>query len=129
MRCRFLIPLYFTLYLMLSNKNWTYGTIFSVCRTPLHLALSHANRKVFDLILESPSSLDLDSKNSEGHPPLWLALRSFEGTDDSSSNPFSDEPSAGSKVLEEMAESLVAKGASVNIVSALPQRSPHLSNL
>ena len=87
------------------------------------MALSHVNRKVFDLILESPSSLDLDSKNSEGHPPLWLALRSFEGTDDSSSNPFSDEPSAGSKVLEEMAESLVAKGASVNIVSALPQRS------
>ena len=92
--------------------------IFIVCRTPLHLALSHANRKVFDLILESPTSIDLDSKNSEGHPPLWLALRSFEGTDDSLSNPFSDEPSVGSKVFEEMAESLVAKGASVNIVSA-----------
>ena len=111
--------------MMLLNENFGLQLIFfSVCRTPLHLALSHANRKVFDLILESPSSLDLDSKNSEGHPPLWLALRSFEGTDYSSSNPFSDEPSAGSKVLEEMAESLVAKGASVNIVSALlPQRS------
>jgi len=42
--------------------------------TPLHLCIQHENVKVFELVLES-SKLHLDPKNSDGLPPLWLALK------------------------------------------------------
>ena len=72
------------------------------CSTPLHLAVESQNEAVFKLILDT-SFLDLDVKNSEGHPALWLALRTFGGQ-------------GSAAAAEDMAAALADNGASVDVV-------------
>ncbi|KAF6773100.1 hypothetical protein AHF37_06997 [Paragonimus kellicotti] len=48
-------------------------------RTPLHIALLHNSKAMFDLLLEQPERLDLDATDRLGCPPLWFALMFSNG--------------------------------------------------
>ncbi|KAF8560914.1 hypothetical protein P879_11029 [Paragonimus westermani] len=87
-------------------------------RTPLHIALLHNSKAMFDLLLEQPERFDLDAADRLGCPPLWFALvADFGDTSTPSSHAygfadqmFSDDP----PLSRSYAASLIRAGADVN---------------
>eukprot|EP00795_Rhopilema_esculentum_P015608 gene15608-6884_t len=73
--------------------------------TPLHLALSHDNADVFDVLLDHPS-LDLERRDKDGHVVLWFAILSSKvNLDDDSETSY--------------AAKLVKRGSSADAVNPL----------